>query len=160
MLSHFSCAWLFVTLWTVACQAPWSIGFSKQEYWSGLPFPSSLYVCVCVCVYCCCLIAKLCPTLLRPHGLKPARLFYPWDFPRQDYWSGVPLPSPRDLPDPGIKPVSPELQADSLPLSRKGSPVCVCVCGRTRVHTHFIYFLLNLVTPEAPALTNSHCSDP
>ena len=119
-------------------------------------------VCVCVCVYCCCLVAKLCPTLLRPHGLKPTRLFYPWDFPRQDYWSGLPLPSPRDLPDPGIKPVSPELQADSLPLSRKGSPVCVCVWGggRTRVHAHFIYFLLNLVTPEAPTLTNSHCSDP
>ena len=32
--------WLFVTLWTVARQAPMSLGFSKQEYWSGLPFPS------------------------------------------------------------------------------------------------------------------------
>ena len=31
---------LFVTLWTVAHQAPLSIGFSRQEYWSGLPFPS------------------------------------------------------------------------------------------------------------------------
>ena len=30
---------LFATLWTVACQAPWSMEFSKQEYWSGLPFP-------------------------------------------------------------------------------------------------------------------------
>ena len=29
------------TPWTVACQVPWSIGFSRQEYWSGLPFPSS-----------------------------------------------------------------------------------------------------------------------
>ena len=29
----------FVTLWTVACQAPLSMGFSQQEYWSGLPFP-------------------------------------------------------------------------------------------------------------------------
>ena len=35
--SHFSCVWLFVTLWTVACQAPLSVGFSQQEYWSGLP---------------------------------------------------------------------------------------------------------------------------
>ena len=35
-----SCVWLFVTLWTVACQAPLSMGFSRQEYWSGLPFPS------------------------------------------------------------------------------------------------------------------------
>ena len=32
--------WISVTLWTVACQAPLSMGFSRQEYWSGLPFPS------------------------------------------------------------------------------------------------------------------------
>ena len=31
---------LFVTLWTVACHAPLSMGFSRQEYWNGLPFPS------------------------------------------------------------------------------------------------------------------------
>ena len=37
----FSCVWLFATLWTVALQAPLSMGFSRQEYWSGLPcFPS------------------------------------------------------------------------------------------------------------------------
>ena len=36
-----SCVRLFVTPWTVACRAPLSIGFSRQEYWSGLPFPSS-----------------------------------------------------------------------------------------------------------------------
>ena len=51
-----------VTPWTVAYQAPPSMGFSKQECWSGLPFPS-----------------------------------------------------PGDLPDPGIEPRSPALQADSLP---------------------------------------------
>ena len=49
------------TPWTVACQAPLSMGFSRQEYWSGLPFPS-----------------------------------------------------PGDLPNPGIKPRSPALQSDSL----------------------------------------------
>ena len=38
VLSRFSCVQLFVTLWTVACQAPLSMGFSRQEYWSGLPF--------------------------------------------------------------------------------------------------------------------------
>ena len=58
-LSHVQ---LFGTPWTVAHQAPLSMGFSRQEYWSGLPFPS-----------------------------------------------------PGDLPDPGIKPGSPALQADSLP---------------------------------------------
>ena len=39
MLSHFSHVQLFVTLWTVAQQAPLSMGFSRQEYWSGLPCP-------------------------------------------------------------------------------------------------------------------------
>jgi len=43
-------------------------------------------------------------------------------FPRQEYWSGFPFPSPGDLPDPGIKPMSPACQADSLPLSHQGSP--------------------------------------
>ena len=42
-------------------------------------------------------------------------------FPRQEYWSGLPCPSPRDLPHQGIKPVSPALQAGSLPLSHLGS---------------------------------------
>ena len=37
------------------------------------------------------------------------------EFSRQEYWSGLPFPSPGDLPDPGIKPRSPALQADSLP---------------------------------------------
>ena len=40
---------------------------------------------------------------------------------RQEYWSGLPLPPPSDLPDPGIEPVSPALQVDSLPLSHWGS---------------------------------------
>ena len=40
MLSHFSHIRLFATLWTVAHQALLSMGFSRQEYWSGLPFPS------------------------------------------------------------------------------------------------------------------------
>ena len=35
-----SCIWLFVIPWTVACQAPLSMEFSRQEYWSGVPFPS------------------------------------------------------------------------------------------------------------------------
>ena len=39
LLSRFICVWLFATLWIVACQAPSSIGFSRQEYWSGWPCP-------------------------------------------------------------------------------------------------------------------------
>ena len=48
---------------------------------------------------------------LRPHGLQPARLLCPW----QEHWSGLLFPSPGDLPEPGIEPGSPALQADSLP---------------------------------------------
>ena len=40
MLSHFSHVRFFATPWTVAYQGPWSMGFSRQEYWSGLPCPS------------------------------------------------------------------------------------------------------------------------
>ena len=68
LFSFLSCVQLFVTPWTVAHQAPLSMGFSRQEYWSGLPFPS-----------------------------------------------------PGDLPDPGIKPTSPAWQAVYLPLSHLGS---------------------------------------
>ena len=70
MLSHVR---LLATLWTVACRAPLSMGFSRQEYWSGLP-----------------------------------------------------LPSPGDLPSPGIEPmspVSPALQADSLPTEPPGTAI-------------------------------------
>ena len=38
MLSHFIHVQLFATLRTVPCQAPWSMGYSRQEYWSGLPY--------------------------------------------------------------------------------------------------------------------------
>ena len=64
-----SCVRFFVTPWIVAHQAPLSMGFSRQEYWSRLPFP--------------------------------------------------PL---ADLQNPKMEPVSPELQADSLPLSHRGGP--------------------------------------
>ena len=43
-------------------------------------------------------------------------------FSRQGYWSGLPFPSPRDLPNPGIEPGSPAMQADSLPTELQGKP--------------------------------------
>jgi len=43
-------------------------------------------------------------------------------FFRQEYWSGLPFLSPRDLPDPGIEPRSPALQVDSLPFEPQGKP--------------------------------------
>ena len=44
------------------------------------------------------------------------------EFSRQEYWSGLPFPSPGDLPNPGIEPRSPPLQADSLPTEPQGRP--------------------------------------
>ena len=58
----------------------------------------------------------------QPHGLSPSRLLCPWGFSRQEDWSGLPCPPPGDLPDPRIKPRSPELQADSLPSEPPGKP--------------------------------------
>ena len=65
-----SCVRLFAIPWTTIYQASLSMGFSKQEYWSGLPFPS-----------------------------------------------------PGDLPDPGVKPRSPALQTDTLPSEPPGKPI-------------------------------------
>ena len=66
-------------------------------------------------------------------SLSRVRLFVtPWtaayqatpsmEFSRQEYWSGLPFPSPGDLPDPGIKLRSPALQADALPSKPPGKP--------------------------------------
>ena len=46
----------------------------------------------------------------------------PMEFSRQSYWSRLPLPSPEDLPEPGIEPGSPALQADTLPSEPPGKP--------------------------------------
>ena len=43
-------------------------------------------------------------------------------FSRQEYWSGLPCPPPEDLPDPGIEPGSPAVQADSLPAEPPRNP--------------------------------------
>ena len=67
------------------------------------------------------LVAKSCPTLATPWTVaRQAPLSM--GFSRQEYWSGLPFPSPGDLPDPGIEPRSPALQADSLPAEPAGKP--------------------------------------
>ena len=60
------------------------------------------------------LVVKLCPTPTTPWTVA-CRAPLSMGFSRQEYWSGLPFPSPGDLPDPGIEPRSPGLQADSLP---------------------------------------------
>ena len=70
------------------------------------------------------LVAKLCPTLCDPMVCSPPG-FSVNGFPTQEYWSGLPFPSPGDLFDPGIEPVSPTLQADSLPAEPLRKPVVI-----------------------------------
>ena len=66
------------------------------------------------------LVAQPCPTLVTPWTV--ARQAISIKFSRQEYWSGLPFPFPGDLPDPGIEPMSPAFQADSLPSEPPGSP--------------------------------------
>ena len=47
------------------------------------------------------------------------------EFSSQEYWSGLPFPSLGDLPNPGIEPVSPAFQADTLPSEPPGNPQCL-----------------------------------
>ena len=60
------------------------------------------------------LVIQSCPTLCDPIDCSPPGSSV-LRFSRQGYWSGLPFPSPGDLPNPGIEPGSPALQADSLP---------------------------------------------
>ena len=84
--------------WTVAHQAPQSMAFSRQEYWSGLPFPSP----------------GIFPTQDQTWVSHIAsRRFTVWApflwGGEQEYCSGLPFPSPEDLPSPGTEPGSPAL---------------------------------------------------
>ena len=70
--------------WTAAYQAPLPMGFSRQEYWSGFPFPSPMHESEkwkgsCSAV----------SNLLWPHGLQPTRLLCPWGFPGKSTAHGV-----------------------------------------------------------------------
>ena len=56
-----------------------------------------------------------------PHGVA-LQAPLSMGFLRQEYWSGLPFPSPEDLPSPGLEPESPTLQADSLPSELPGKP--------------------------------------
>ena len=127
---------LFVTPRTVARQAPLPMGFSWQEYWRGLLFlfPGDLPDPGIKPAY---------PALAegfftteasgKPKPLSCVQSFVtPWtvtcqaslsmEFSRQEYWSGQPFLCPGNLLNPGIKPGSPALQADSLSSEPPGKP--------------------------------------
>ena len=64
-------------------------------------------------------VAQSSPTLCDPVAYQASPSI---KFSRQRYWSGLPFPSPGDLPNPGVKPRSPTLQADALPSEPPGKP--------------------------------------
>ena len=67
-------------------------------------------------------IAQLCSTLCNPMDCVAHQASLSMGFSRQEYWSGLPFSFPQDLPNPGIKPESPALQADFLPFEPSGKP--------------------------------------
>ena len=67
-----------------------------------------------------CLVAQLCPTLCDPMDYSSQGSM---GFSRQEYWSGSPFPPPGYLPNPGIEPKYPALQADSLLPESPGKPL-------------------------------------
>ena len=81
---------LLATKWTAAYQAPPSMGFSRREYWNGLPLPSPFTKYMCVS----CSVMSDSP---RSHGPQPTRLLHPWDFPGKSAGVGCHLPSPKYL---------------------------------------------------------------
>ena len=72
-----------------------------------------------------------------------------WALCRQEYWSGLPCPPPGDLPNPGIEPRSPALQADSLPAEPQGKP------KNTGVGSHSLLQGIFLTQGSNPGLP--HC---
>ena len=59
-------------------------------------------------------VTQLCPTLLRPPWTTAYQAPSSMGFSRQEYWSGLPFPSPEHLPNPGIEPIFPALQLCGL----------------------------------------------
>ena len=72
-----------------AHQAPPSLGFSRQEHWSGLPFPSPIQESESE-------VTQSCPTLRNPMDCSLPQAPPSMGFSRQEYWSRVPLPSPNE----------------------------------------------------------------
>ena len=70
---------------------------------------------------CVCVSLSVMSNSLQPHRLYPSGSSV-HEFSRQEYWRGLPFPSPGDLPDPGIELRSPTLQTDSLPSVPSGKP--------------------------------------
>ena len=107
--------------------------------WHPLSWPGSqCYADICIInclvlergtLYCGGLVTKSCPTLVTPWTVaRQAPLSM--GFSKQEYWSGLPFPSPEDLPNPGTEPRSPALQTDALPTELWRKPFTVELYNR------------------------------
>ena len=112
LLSHFSCVRLCATPQTAAHQAPPSLGFSRQEHWSGLPFSSPMHESESE-------VTQSCPTLRDPMDCSLPQAPPSMGFSMQEYWSGLPLLSPvfslRSAPAQGKEPLRKDLQGPLFP---------------------------------------------
>ena len=155
MLSHFSCVWLCATPEMAAHQAPLSMGFSRQEHWSGLPFPPPMHE-----------SEKwkwshsVVSNSSRPHGLQPTRLLRPWDSPGKSTGVGCHCLLPEG--DMGYTITEPFkwLHSDTLSIS---SSVCIlldvlagldCYNKNTTVWVvyttdNYFYYFQNLRSPRS-----------
>ena len=104
------------------------------------------------------LVAKLCPTLATP-WTEAHQAPLSMEFPRQEYWSGLPFPSPGGLSDPGIEPGSPALQADYLltepqgkPLVRLYNPLIIVLNLVCNILSRVLFFRPKLFFPKKAVL--------
>ena len=79
-----------------------------------------------LCVHCDVIVTQSCSTLCS-HWTVALQGSSVHGILQQEYWSGLPFPSPRDLPDPWIKPMFPTLQTDSWPSEPPGKPIHVSI---------------------------------
>ena len=112
-------AFIMTKLWRKGnpCAHSWWEYKSMQPLWGVVPQKTENRTIMKVKV----LVTQLCLTLSTPWTVTHQAPLST-GFSRQEHWSGLPFPSPGDLPDPGIKPRSPTLQADSLPSEPPGKP--------------------------------------
>ena len=98
------------------------IGRVRRLIWFIL-YNRTLFVC-CDEYHCCSLVIKSCPTLHNPMDctLPGSSVQEETILPRQEYWSGLPFSSPGDLPNPGIKPMSPALAGRIFTTKTPGKP--------------------------------------